>query len=289
MDTPLVQVSELVAFNHYNTHDSQTYPNKPNNYLNYLNYLNYIYYFLSKTTICFNLKLIDILILGCQSRYIPLNFRIKLMKMVNKTQKRFGLYATVTWLAQVLANEKHCQQALWQLTHYQFPKQPSNYDPSEHEDMLIQRALHLQNEGFTVYIENQNAFKYQGQKFNLCVAGRPDIIAIKDDWAVVEDVKTGKAKDSHTMQVLLYMSMLPFAPETKSLFKGHIPHGRLVYRDRIIDLPKWSVNQQFRQRLQNLIAMLCNSQQPQATPSYWECRYCKVPAANCSAKMNQAI
>lgn len=220
---------------------------------------------------------------------MPINSKTKIMVMVNKTQKRFNRYTTVTWLAQALANEKHCQQALWQLTHYQFPQQPSTYDPSEHDDMLIQRALHLQNQGFTVYIEDQNAFKYQGEKFNICVAGRPDIIAIKDDWAVVEDVKTGKAKDSHIMQVLLYMSMLPFAPETQSLFKGHIPHGRLVYGDRTIDLPKWSVNQQFRQRLQNLIAMLCNSQPPQANPSYWECRYCKVPAANCSAKMDQAI
>lgn len=41
--------------------------------------------------------------------------------------------------------------------HHQFEKQPSTFDPSEHEEMLIQRALQLQNEGFTVYVENQNS------------------------------------------------------------------------------------------------------------------------------------
>ncbi|MGE5660354.1 MAG: PD-(D/E)XK nuclease family protein [Actinomycetota bacterium] len=171
---------------------------------------------------------------------------------------------------------------------YQFAKQPSTYDPSEHDEMVIKRALQLQNEGFTVYVENQNSFKYQGQYFDICVAGRPDIIAIKDNWAVVEDIKTGKPKDSHKMQVLLYLSMLPFSPETKHLFKGYIPHGRLVYRNQIVDFPKWSVNQQFRQRLQNLIAILCHSQPPNPTPSHWECRYCPVPSAYCSAKMRQS-
>ena len=74
---------------------------------------------------------------------------------------------------------------------------------------------------------------YQGQTFDICVADRPDIIAIKDDWAVVEDIKTGKLKHSHQMQMLLYLSMLPFAPETNHFFKRHIPQGCLVYRDRV--------------------------------------------------------
>ena len=206
---------------------------------------------------------------------------------LTQAQKRFHPYTTVTGIAELLATEKDCQHALWQRTHYQFEKKPSTYDPSEHEEKLIQRAVQLQNEGFTVYVENQNSFKYKGQMFDVCVAGRPDIIAIKDDWAVVEDIKTGKRKDSHKMQVLLYMSMLPFAPETKSMFKGHIPHGRLVYLDGILDIPKWYVNEQFRQRLQQLIAMLCNSQPPNPKPSDWECRYCKVPSACCSVKMSR--
>jgi PD-(D/E)XK nuclease superfamily len=207
--------------------------------------------------------------------------------MPTQVQKRFSLYTTVASLAEPLANEKDCQYALWQRTHYQFEKQPSTYDHSEHEEMLIKRAIQLQDEGFTVYVENQNSFKYRGQIFDICVAGRPDIIAIKDNWAVVEDIKTGKRKDSHKMQVLLYMSMLPFAPETQHLFKGHIPHGRLVYRDGILDFPKWSVDREFRQRLQQLIAMLCNYQPPNSKPSNWECRYCQIPSAYCSAKLDR--
>jgi len=207
--------------------------------------------------------------------------------MQTPAQKRRNLYVTVTGLAQLLANEKDCLHALWKLTHHQFEKQPSTFDPSKHEEMLIERALQLQNEGFTVYVENQNSFKYQGHTFDICVAGRPDIIAIKDDWAVVEDIKTGKLKDSHKMQMLLYMSMLLFAPETNHLFKGYIPHGRLVYHDRVLDIPKWCVNDQFRARLQQLIAMLCHSQPPQPKPSDGECHYCKVPSPYCWAKMGK--
>ena len=207
--------------------------------------------------------------------------------MPTQAQKRFKPYATVTWLSEILANEKECEYSLWQRTHHQFESKPSTYDPSEHDEMVIKRAEKLQNEGFTVSVENQNSFKYKSPNFDICVAGRPDIIPIKNDWAVVEDIKAGKPRNSHIMQVLLYMAILPFAPETQHLFNGHIPHGRLVYRDQILELPKWYVDQKFRQRLWQLMAMLCNSQPPNPKPSQWECRYCKIPFANCPAKLNQ--
>ncbi len=81
--------------------------------------------------------------------------------------------------------------------------------------------------------------------------------------------------------------MLPFAPETNHLFKGYIPQGRLVDHDRVLDIPKWRVNDQFRARLQHLIAMLCHSQPPQPKPSDGECRDCKVPSPYCWAKMGK--
>jgi hypothetical protein len=56
--------------------------------------------------------------------------------------------------------------------------------------MVIQRASQLQAEGFTVYVEYANSLKVNGKIFDICVAGRPDIVAIKDNWVVVEDCKT---------------------------------------------------------------------------------------------------
>ena len=45
--------------------------------------------------------------------------------MPTQAQKRFNPYATVTGIAELLATEKDCLNALWQRTHYQFEKQPS--------------------------------------------------------------------------------------------------------------------------------------------------------------------
>ncbi len=110
--------------------------------------------------------------------------------MSKPAKKRFKSYAWVTWLAPLLAGEKMCNFSLWLPTQYQFEKPPSNYDSSEHDEMVIQRASQLQAEGFTVYVEYANSLKVNGKIFDICVAGRPDIVAIKDNWVVVEDCKT---------------------------------------------------------------------------------------------------
>jgi hypothetical protein len=147
--------------------------------------------------------------------------------------------------------------------------------------MVIQRASQLQAEGFTVYVEYANSLKVNGKIYDICVAGRPDIVAIKDGWVVVEDCKTGKRRDSHRFQVLLYMLLLPLAPETKDYCQGQIPHGRLVYPDGIVEIPAWSVDRPFKQRLRQTIATICSATPPNPTPSNWECCYCNIPATHC--------
>lgn len=208
-------------------------------------------------------------------------------QMEKPAKKRFKPYAWVTWLASVLAEEKLCKYAVWLPTQYQIEKPASNYDPSEHDEMVIQRASQLQAEGFTVYVEYANSLKVNGKIFDICVAGRPDIIAIKDSWLVVEDCKTGKRRNSHRFQVLLYMLLLPLAPETQHHCQGHTPHGRLVYPDEIVEIPAWNVDRQFKQLLRQTIATICSTTPPNSTPSPWECRYCNIPDAYCSAKRDR--
>jgi hypothetical protein len=202
-------------------------------------------------------------------------------------KKRFKFYARVEQLSKLLAKEKQCNFSVWLPTQYQFEKPPSNYDSSEHDEIVIQRASQLQDEGFTVYVEYANSLKVNGRIFDICVAGRPDIVAIKDSWVVVEDCKTGKRRDSHRFQVLLYMLLLPLAPETKDYCQGQIPHGRVVYPDGIVEIPAWSVDCQFRQLLRQTIATICSITPPNSTPSPWECRYCNIPDTYCSAKRDR--
>lgn len=205
--------------------------------------------------------------------------------MKHLPKQRTKQFIWVTWLAKVLAEEKKCIYSIQQISNYQFPKQPNNYDSSEHDEKVIQRAIILEKQGFTVYVEYQNSFKVNGKTYDVCVSGRPDIVAVKDDWVIVEDIKTGKRRNSHKMQVLLYMLLLPLASETKDICQKQIPHGRLIYPDGIVDIPAWQVDDKFRKRLKEAIATITSSKSLKPKPSPWECRYCQIPHEYCQAKM----
>lgn len=205
--------------------------------------------------------------------------------MKHLPKPRTKQFIWVTWLAKLLAEEKKCIYSIQQLTNYQFPKQANNYDSSEHDEKVFQRAINLTEQGFTVYVEQQNSFKVNGKTYDVCVSGRPDIIAVKDDWVIVEDIKTGKRRNSHKMQVLLYMLLLPLASETQDICQKQIPHGRLIYADGVVDIPTWQVDDKFRKRLREAIAIISSSKSLKPKPSPWECRYCSLSHANCQAKM----
>lgn len=202
------------------------------------------------------------------------------------TQKRFKPYAWVTWIAKLMADSKKCQYPEWLRTQYQVPTLPSDYDSSEHDAMVINRAMTLEQRGFSVQVEAANAFRVSGQTYSICVAGRPDILAVKNDWTVVEDCKSGKPHLWHSYQVRLYMLLLPLASETKALCAGHIPHGRLIYPDEMIEIPAWSVDEAFKEKLRQTIAMLTRTHPPKQQPSAWECRYCSLTRSHCSAKQD---
>ncbi|MDY7003095.1 MAG: PD-(D/E)XK nuclease family protein [Cyanobacteriota bacterium] len=138
---------------------------------------------------------------------------------------------------------------------------------------------------FVLGVEQQNSFKVNGKTYDVCVSGRPDIITVKDEWVIVEDIKTGKRKNSHKMQVLLYMLLLPLAPETQDICHKQIPHGRLIYSDGIVDIPAWKIDDKFRQRLREAIATITSSKSLKPKPSPWECRYCSLSHKHCQAKM----
>jgi CRISPR/Cas system-associated exonuclease Cas4 (RecB family) len=203
---------------------------------------------------------------------------------LQQSQKRLTPYAWVTRVAQLMAKEKNCHYGNWLPTNYHISLLPSDFDSSDHDKMVIQRSIELQNLGFSVNVENANSFKVKGKTYSICIAGRPDIVAIKDNWVVVEDCKSGREKTSHLYQILLYMLLLPHAPETKSLCKGQIPHGRLVYPDRIIDIPNQRIDRDFITHFQQVLSSLTRPDFPPRQPHSSECRYCRLPEKNCSFK-----
>ncbi|MFM7576916.1 MAG: hypothetical protein ACKO5Q_08265, partial [Microcystaceae cyanobacterium] len=109
-------------------------------------------------------------------------------------KKRFTPYAWVTTIANLMAEEKPCYYAAWLRSQYQIPSKPSDYDTTDHDEMVIQRAVELQNQGYQITVETANNIKVFGQQYEICIAGRPDIVAIKDNWILIEDCKSGKKR-----------------------------------------------------------------------------------------------
>src|SRR5438093_576244 len=90
-------------------------------------------------------------------------------------------YVYVTWLTKLLAGEDHCAWKAWFKAHNRYDKQPSDFNLAkwilDHTEMLTSRADSLRSEGYEVWIENQNEFKFVG-KAGTMLAGKPDIVAV---------------------------------------------------------------------------------------------------------------
>ena len=65
----------------------------------------------------------------------------------------------------------------------------------------------LEDEGYAVKIEGQNAFRLEGTVATL--VGKPDLIARKSGFGTIVDVKTGKPSVSDIIQVMVYMYAVP--------------------------------------------------------------------------------
>ena len=76
-----------------------------------------------------------------------------------------------------------------------------------HTAMLSEVRQKWEDEGYSVFSENQNSFVLRGREAT--VGGKPDLIARKGNSGVIIDVKTGKPSPSHTAQVMLYMYGVP--------------------------------------------------------------------------------
>ena len=144
-------------------------------------------------------------------------------------QPRQHPYIWVTWLAKLLAGETHCQWAGWFRAHYQErTRPPSDFDNAkwmlDHTALLNRERDSRESLGYTVYVENQNSFRLRGRYATL--AGKPDLIAVKNSDAVIVDAKTGRASPHHAVQIMLYQYAIPKSLEQhRSLkFRGHIAY-----------------------------------------------------------------
>ena len=131
--------------------------------------------------------------------------------------------------------------------------------------------------GFTVSVERQNDFRLQVA--SATISGRPDIVAWRDDQAVIVDAKAAKPNPSHEIQVMLYMTWLPLIDPRfqKEKLSGEVYYGE----EAVIDIPAASVNDRFREITAGLIGRVTSKTPPRKAPSVSECRFCPISGRYC--------
>jgi len=154
-----------------------------------------------------------------------------------------------------------------------------------HTQLVNVCAADMERLGYQVYVENQNHFIIRN-KHGLAFAGQPDIVAVKDDEAIVIDCKTGKPRNAHDCQALLYMLCLPHVDKP---YRQCRLSGRLVYPRDWTDIPAWRLTDEFRKQFRDMMAMLGSDIEPRRTPGPFECRFCDITDNDCPDKDNSAV
>ena len=147
-------------------------------------------------------------------------------------QRREHPYIWATWLPRLLTGENSCEWAVWFKAHFVKTgpvNPPTSTKPSgcsTHTSLVNERIGNWEVGGYDCDVEVQNAFALQGR--TAWLSCRPDIIAHREDQAVVVDAKTGQEGPSHAVQVMIYCTPSagpPAVPEGQIAGKGHLPRS----------------------------------------------------------------
>ena len=194
-----------------------------------------------------------------------------------------GPYIYTTWLPKLLAGLDSCEWKIWFQVHHDgrsWDKLPSDFDLTrynlEHTELVRLYTEEYEQRGFTVSVERQNDFRLQVD--GATISGRPDIVAWRDDEAVIVDAKTAKPNPSHEIQVMLYMSWLPLIDPRfqKVKLSGEVYYGE----EAVINIPAASVNDRFKEITAGLISRVTSKTPPRKAPSHSECRFCPIPISS---------
>ena len=197
-------------------------------------------------------------------------------------------YIWATWLPRLLTGENSCEWAIWfKAHHHDWAKVTSDFNQAQwlldHTALLNERRANWEVGGYNVNIEAQNRFELRGRTATL--AGRPDIIAHREDNGVIVDAKTGHESPSHAVQVMIYLYAVPKALQR---YRETKLNGQVTYRDHTVCVPAEAVDEKFIQNLGALIRRLSADEPARRVPSPQECRYCDIAAVDCPQRVDEA-
>ncbi len=207
------------------------------------------------------------------------------------TKQRSGVYVWVTWLSRLMAGDVQCQWAPWFRSHYTaYTKAPSDFQQAtwmvEHNKCLDELCKECGAQSLTYFKENQNSFTVR--RGSMTIGGKPDLIALeKDSSYTIYDVKTGQARASDVIQVMLYMTFVPHS--TSGRYRGKTINGCVLYKEGERTLiPSQSLDDHFRGQITYFLNILDSPEEPQKIPSYTECQYCDITSEDCSERIVDA-
>lgn len=187
-------------------------------------------------------------------------------------------YIWPTWISKLLAGEERCWWKSWYKALHFYEKK---VDPDResflagwtktHDAMVEKRAARMKSDGWLVRVEDEGEFTLEGKSATL--AGKPDIVGIRDGQALVIDAKAGKKRKSDHWQVLIYLFALPLA-----WLKGHSSlHGEVQYQDEAVAVRR--LGDAEVQAITEAIRRVSDpTEEPPTVPSARECERCDVAA-----------
>lgn len=205
---------------------------------------------------------------------------------------RSSPYTYATWLSKAMAGEHGCLYAGWFKSHFKVQgKRDINLDAwtAEHTAMVHDCAAEFRARGFTVHLESQNTLRVRGQG-GAILGGKPDIVAVKGDTAIVVDCKTGSPKTSDSLQVRLYMYLLgewsthPARGCRRIL--GEVRYKR--EEDETVHLPHAAADG-IAWLMRRYMKVFLDAAPPLPVPSYQECRFCELGKFFCPDRVETDV
>lgn len=200
------------------------------------------------------------------------------------TARRGKPYIYVTWLAKLLGGQR-CLWSAWFKAHYKYDKfEEQALDlvkwNRDHNKLMAVRQKELEADGWTVMVEEENAFKLEGEA--AVVAGKPDLVAVKGDQILVVDGKTGRERESDIWQVLFYLFAIP---KSRPDLKGELV-GEVFYKSgETITLTPADLDEQRMGQVVSLIKTVASDEPPAKRPSRDECKRCNIGHKDCPERI----
>lgn len=189
----------------------------------------------------------------------------------------------VTWLAKLLGGNQ-CVWSAWYKAHFWYDKFEEQAGDlvkwnRDHTRLMAPRKLALEQDGWTVTVEDANAFELEGEA--AIVAGKPDLVAVKGDQVLVVDGKTGRERDSDIWQVLLYLYALP--KSRRSLPKNL--EGEVHYANGDVTLTPVELTDERVNQFVTLVKTIAGDTPPPRKPSRDECKRCNIGPRDCPQRV----